>query len=185
MVKKAVEANTYNSKFFIYTDAGAWREKVFSKWPDYNFVKEVAEQIKDLPLFGQVGYGVYNYPWDDIIQATWFAGSAKALIEYEHQYYKVHDERVDRNLFVGKEQPLMTLVVFGPDRFGRRRRLNSSRIHMWELTGANWICGDKWFVFEKYFAQKDDYTCGKDRLSLLKKPDDLYTVDGYTIPGRK
>ena len=81
MVMKAVEANTYGSQFFIFTDAGAWRLKVFQKWPDYNFVKQVSEQIGDSPLFGQVVYGFRNYPWDDLIQATWFTGSAKSLVQ--------------------------------------------------------------------------------------------------------
>ena len=62
MLKKAIEANTYNSQFFIYTDAGAWREKVYPNWPDVDFVKQVSDEIKDLPLFGQVGFCMYNFP---------------------------------------------------------------------------------------------------------------------------
>ena len=28
--------NFYNSSFFIYTDSGAWRDGVFTNWPDVN-----------------------------------------------------------------------------------------------------------------------------------------------------
>ena len=178
IAKKVADENPYGSAFFIYTDSGAWREKVYPMWPDVSFVKQVAATIHDLPLFGQVGYGVYNFPWDDIIEATWFAGSAEAFALYYEKYYKVHDERLDKDMFIGKEQALMNLVVFGPERSGTNRLLNSSRIHFWEMSE----CGDRWFLYQKYFAQSDDYTCGKDRLPLLQKPNQLYTVDGFSIP---
>ncbi len=63
LVQKVADANPYNSQFFFFTDAGAWREKVFAKWPDYNFVKQVSLTIGDLPLFGQIDFVVNNFPW--------------------------------------------------------------------------------------------------------------------------
>jgi hypothetical protein len=41
---------------------------------------------------------------DDLIQATWFAGTARALNQYAEKYYTVHDERIAQNMFIGKEQ---------------------------------------------------------------------------------
>ncbi len=78
-------------------------------------------------------------------------------------------------------QALMNLVVFGSDRMGNSRRLNSSRVHIWELN-EKYSCGDKWFVYQKYFAQKEDYPCSKvSRLAVIRKYEHLHTVDGRTI----
>ena len=98
---KVSEMNLYNSDYFIYTDAGAWREAIIPQWPDVSFVRKVAAKTRDLPLFGQVGTRYYNFPWDNNIEGTWFAGSSKALLDYEEVFYSVHDTRMENNQFMG------------------------------------------------------------------------------------
>lgn len=46
--------NPYKSKFFIYTDSGAWRVKKFSNWPDENFIQNVSKKIGERILYSQV-----------------------------------------------------------------------------------------------------------------------------------
>ena len=178
---RAARENKYKSKFFLYTDAGAFRGETISRWPNVHVVRQVAKKIDDYPLFGQVNFLVNNYPWDDLIQGTWFAGTARALADFERAYYTVHDKRIDDGLFVGKEQALMNLVVFGDDETRTKRYINSTRLKLWELKE----CYDEWFVYQLYFAGDSYYNCGRDRLSLISKYDEFYTGDEFYLGKRK
>ena len=72
-VCKIAELNPYNSEYFIYTDAGAWRyPDPVPNWPDVEFTKQVAKKTADYPFLGQVGLQFYNFPWDNLIQARIF-----------------------------------------------------------------------------------------------------------------
>ena len=181
VVGRAARENKYNSKFFLFTDAGAFRSRTIPSWPNVDVVKQVAKKVGDYPLFGQVNFLVYNFPWDDLIEATWFAGTVKALTNYEKAYYTVHDERIDAGLFIGKEQALMNLVVFGTDHTRTKRYINSTRLKIWEID----VCYDKWFVYQLYFADDSYFNCGRDRLSLISEYDEFYTGNHFHYGKRK
>ena len=119
---------------------------------------------------------MYNFTLDDLIQATWFAGSHNALTNYYKIYYNLHDERIDKDLFVGKEQPQMSLVIFGPERSGKNRLLNSTRLRLWDTN----ICADPCFFYQKYFTQPGGYKCDKDRMSMLQDQTPFDTMDRNT-----
>ena len=115
---KIAQENPFNSKFFIYSDAGSFRERFVAHWPDTEFIENsLIRKLNDRILFGQI------YTFDkfksskvlensDFIQGGFFAGTAKALQDFYTNYFSIHDERLSKGLFIGKEQILMNLVSF-------------------------------------------------------------------------
>ena len=55
LTRKAAELNLYNSTYFIYTDAGAFREqRIFGNWPNSTFIKhDLLKRTGDQMFFGQ------------------------------------------------------------------------------------------------------------------------------------
>ena len=56
LMKKVTQENPFKSKFFIYTDSGAWRNRKFNNWPDELIVKNVSKKLKNRILYGQIGF---------------------------------------------------------------------------------------------------------------------------------
>ena len=110
---KISQENPFNSKFFIYTDTGAFRERFVANWPDTDFIENsLLAKLNDRILFGQInGFGQFAET-QDIIEGTFFAGSAKALQSFYTNFFALHDQRLARGLFIGKEQDTMNLVSF-------------------------------------------------------------------------
>ena len=103
-VNKVVEQNPYQSEFFIYTDAGAWRDRAIPDWPDQTFVKEVKAKMggKGL-LFGLISMKHHEWPgWRDAVEGTFFAGTAEELTEYQKVFFQIHDKLLDAGRFIGK-----------------------------------------------------------------------------------
>ena len=109
---KIVEINPYNSEFFIYTDAGAWREKAIPKWPDVSFVKKVAQKTQDMMLFGQLEIMIHYSPWDNVLEGTFFAGSGQAISKYQGTFYDLHDARMDNNQFMGVYKIINSILLY-------------------------------------------------------------------------
>jgi hypothetical protein len=147
--------NPYNSEFFIYTDSGAWRGKVLANWPDQVFVRELAEKLDQRILYGQVGKS------NDIIQGTFFGGSLEAVVNVYDEYFRVHDEWLDKGLFVGKDQNLMNELAFSS-----RSRSLVARLKAYDLNcNRNY---DAWFFYQYYFANLSFYICeNENKLDIL------------------
>ena len=100
--KKASDTNPFGSKFFMYVDAGSWRDgRSTADWPNASFVKEVADQVGDRIVFGQVGEATGS-EYNDTIQGGFFAGTQTALAGFKDAYYALHDQKLDNNEFIGK-----------------------------------------------------------------------------------
>ena len=141
--------NFYNSSFFIYTDSGAWRDGVFTNWPDVDQVKRIHNKIGDKFLSGEIE--TFKTPTDLSIEGTFFAGSRNAIKEYASEYYRVHDERLDNLQFVGKDQTNMNIVTFV-----------TKKELVVRLITKNLNCSknyDKWFFYQYYFASDQEYIC--------------------------
>lgn len=54
LVAKVTRLNPYNSNFFIYTDSGAWRQRVLANWPDQKFVRNLKRNLGNRILYGQI-----------------------------------------------------------------------------------------------------------------------------------
>lgn len=70
LLEKISNLNSYNSKFFIYTDSGAWRERIFTNWPCEEFISDLIQKLDNRILYGQVGvtHNSKFFPDLDLIQ---------------------------------------------------------------------------------------------------------------------
>ena len=93
MLQRGVEMNPYNSQFFIYNDAGAWRDWETREWPDNSFIRDqVVPRIGDRMLLGQLRSHVTGYHcWHFVIEGGFFAGTAQAVTQFFTNYYRIHD----------------------------------------------------------------------------------------------
>ena len=100
IAKRATEMNPYNSRFFIYNDAGAWRDWETKNWPDTRFIQnEIQPRIGDRPLLGQLRehkIGADYHCWYLVIEGGFFAGTHKAIVDFYHNYYRIHDDMLSK-----------------------------------------------------------------------------------------
>lgn len=109
-----------------------------------------------------------NY-FNDIIQGTFFAGTAKALKNFYENYFKIHDTMFLNGDFVGKEQNLMNLVAF------KHYNDTAVRLRAWHL---NCTYGyDGWFFYQRYFSVNSTLHCTKFRERLLLEPGQIDVTD--------
>ena len=107
ITQRVVDMNPYKSRFFIYNDAGAWRDWETREWPDNEFVKQVEAKIGDRMLLGQLHEQHNGYHcWHAVVEGGFFAGTAKAVAAFDKAYYDIHDASIvktDKNeQYVGK-----------------------------------------------------------------------------------
>ena len=160
ILAKASEMNEYNSEFFMYTDAGAWREKAFTDWPHEEFVRNVSQRLNDRMLFGQVydKRRLFNVGQDHI-EGTFFAGSKLAIAAYERAFYDQHDLWLQAGFFIGKDQTMMNMLAFVT------HKESIVRLQAWDAAQG---CCNRWHFYQRFFAQPKQYNCRvHDRLSLL------------------
>lgn len=165
LLDKVARLNPYKSNFFIYTDSGAWRNKVFPNWPDIEFVKTLETKLDNRILYGQVAepqkfFLSEKFPIKkNFIEGTFFAGTAKAIRKIYEHYYDLHDEWLDLGLFIGKDQTLMNELT------NARAKYDIARLKANNLNCKQTY--DVWFFYQYYFAQPYDYICYEDKLSLV------------------
>lgn len=162
--------NTYSSKFFIYTDAGAFRKEALLNWPDSKIVSQVHNQIKDRALMGLIN-GLSYKPGtiNDYIEGGFFGGSKTAIENLFNNFYDIHDERFEKGLFVGKDQTIMNILAF------ERHKSSVSLLDAYKYSnnckcfgGSIFNCNyDKWFFFIPYFHSK--VSCEYDKIKMILK----------------
>ena len=47
ITNKIAQENPFNSSFFIYSDSGAWRDRVLYDWPNESFAIKIGQQLND------------------------------------------------------------------------------------------------------------------------------------------
>ena len=140
--------NIYSSKFFLYTDIGAFRKEIFANWPDVEHAMEISVGLRDRILFSQVRDSLPD-PYDvrgEYIEGGFFAGSSKALHFFYDKFYELHDEFLDLGLFIGKDQMMMNVMV--------KVRHADKICKLW-LESFRTQCvpkKDAWFVYQDYLA---------------------------------
>jgi len=164
---KIVEENPYNSSFFIYSDLGAWRNGAIENWPDDSFITILNEKLNDRLLFGQIVHvkdrNTFNVE-SNSIEGGFFAGSSKAINNFANLFYKIHDERLKDNLFIGKDQTIMNYIAY-------KTNLRVVFLRTWELYDCNLnksIIYDLWFFYQNYLSQIKYFNCDYEkRLTIL------------------
>ena len=161
IVNKTTHLNPYRSNFFIYTDCGAWRNKVFPNWPDLNLIGSLIPKLNDRILFGQINepYRKLIYIYTDHMEGTFFAGSTWAIRDFAQEFYRIHDEWLDKGKFVGKDQSLINSLTYvqTPHLIVK---LNSRPANC-----TKWF--DEWFFYQYYFAHDNQFICNVKKLSLI------------------
>ena len=96
MMRRVAEMNPYNSRFFIYSDAGAWKDPNIERWPDNTFVKALTNQrLGDSLLLGQLKPHDKHWScYDKMIAGTFLAGNAQAVAALDNAYYQIHDRMI-------------------------------------------------------------------------------------------
>ncbi len=153
----------FNSDFFIYVDAGSFRERIYANWPNLDFVEKVKSFVGNRILVGQVNpvsRDSYN-PSNDYIAAGFFAGSKIAVANWARSVYKLHDEMLANRLFIGKEQTLYNMIAL------EKNRNSTVKLKAYENN-----CVNPWWFFQLFLAQDEDSTCLKKKLSFLAEESD-------------
>lgn len=170
IVYKIAQENPFGSSFFLYTDAGAFRERPQPYWPDVKFISDVLKpRLQDRPLYGQIAKMDSFNEYNDVIEGTFFGGSAKALKTLYDDYFEVHDTKILRGEFIGKEQNLMNIVAF------KHHPQNIVRLRAWHLNCTNGY--NNWFYYQRYFSVNSSYYCTQHRERLLLNAGEMDVVE--------
>ena len=163
IVDKIAQDNIYGSSSFIYTDAGAWREKKHENWPDEKFVLDIQKKIGDKILFGQLHdekdlLKEEDFPDVDLIEGTFFMGSQLALNRFKNEFWRLHDEWIEAGKFVGKDQSIMNVLAFKSD-----FKSSVAKLNVWKMNCSFFIrlfrLVNPWFFYQYFFAAQDAYPC--------------------------
>jgi len=156
VANKIAQENPFNSEMFIYTDSGAWRSEPLLDWPNELFIKNVSNLIKDRILLSQISNSEnsVNFPFVEIIQGGFFMGSKIGISNFEKYFWKIHDQRFDQGLFIGKEQELMNIFTFKSSKSHLIARLKSSSSNCIKQV-------DIWFFYQYYLASNKYYACNE------------------------
>lgn len=161
MTKKVALRNPFNSSFFIYADAGAWREGITSEWPNIFFAKDLKNMLKDRILFSQIA-DTEQYPesdWVDIFEGGFFAGNREAIVNFSDSFWNIHDELLDKGHFIGKDQKIMNIYAI------QKNRDRVVRLRTWNVSCSRNY--DPWFFFIKFLGFATQFNCQDKRESLL------------------
>ena len=166
IVDKLAQENLYNSTAFVYSDSGAWRQQVLERWPDQSQVLNLIDRLNEKILLGQLcdvkecpDGKKRNFPDFDIIEGTFFMGSKKALNYFKEEFWSIHDEKLDKGEFVGKDQIIMNIFAFH-----NKTSSNSIKLDIWRRK-CNITFDNPWNFYQNYLAW--DYPCANNRESLL------------------
>jgi hypothetical protein len=163
---KIATENPFNSSFFLFTDIGAFRSSIIPDWPDNDFIQSLCFKLDYRILFGQINDFNDNlndqsdsFRTRDLMQAGFFLGTQIGIKNYKINYYNLHDEMLDKSMFVGKEQIIMNLYSF------KAYKNQTVRLRTWNVNCFQSY--DKWFFYQKFFALDKFYNCSDNKFSLL------------------
>ena len=166
ITNKITEVNPFNSHFFIYTDIGAFRDEIIPNWPDKNFTQSLSIRLKDKILFGQIQEFIHDsndfsdsFILKNLIEGGFFAGNKIAIKNFKNGFYKLHDQLLDRDIFVGKDQKIMNLYAF------KTNKNEAVRLRTWNINCSKPY--DQWFFYQRFLASDSLYKCFENKFSLL------------------
>jgi len=161
ITNKIAQENPFNSKMFIYTDSGAWRDEPLLNWPNELFIKNLSYLIQDKIFFGQISdsQNNFNFPLVDCIEGTFFMGSKVGIYNFEKYFWQIHDQRFDQGLFIGKDQTIMNILAFKSNKSHLIARLKARNTNCMKQV-------DIWFFYQYYLASDNYYACN-NRQELL------------------
>lgn len=169
ITNKIAQRNPFKSSMFIYTDCGAWRKKPILNWPNVSFIRHLSNDIlKDKILFSQISNFSLekskSFPVIDLIEGGFFMGSNKAISNLEFDFWKLHDERLVKGYFIGKDQTIMNILAYNSYNSSRSK---IARLQAWNsLTDCSFKI-DKWFFYQYFLANDEYYLCNGNKETLV------------------
>ena len=183
LVNRVIRENPFNSKYFFWVDIGSVRNPAWNtstEWPSLSRVKTIFKEHPDTPLFSMINppeVHMANWTTDHgpfqpfLMQGGFFGGSRVGVKRFVREFWKLHDDYVQKGHFVGKDESLMNtlLSVVMPD---------SLIIPSFKLDHGP--CQDIWFYFHQFMARDDQRFPGcqappaqsmKELLSEYYKPE--------------
>ena len=93
------------------------------------------------------------------MKAGFFVGTLPAIQKASENFYNLHDEWLDAGRFIGKDQMMMNELVFV------RKKSDYVRLRTFRLNCTTEY--DRWFFYQYYLAQANDFICSEKKISLL------------------
>ena len=84
-------------------------------------------------------------------------GNKNAIQWFENNFWNLHDSRMKKNYFIGKDETLMNLLAFEPKTMHSIVRLNAD----------NDCIHERWFFYQYFLASDYYYECFLNRNKLL------------------
>ena len=155
MLNRSTELNPFNSRFFLYMDAGAFRSRKyrFQAWPNLSTLLPLL--INDRYLLGMIAplprrlcplkYQVNDGPLKiDLIEGTFMAGSIDSIHWWTSMYYDTINDYRSKKFFIGKDQSVMNVLAL----------VYANRVNM--FLPFRLACDDVWFAFGPLFSQEEE-----------------------------
>ena len=178
LVNEVADLNPFKSEYFMWVDIGSFRSKSkITKWPNQARVSHVFSYSKDSMLFFVVSPprgSEQESSNGDYVEGTFYGGSIKAIKDYYDAFWKVHDKMLGDNMFAGKDQNIMNVIV-------RKRLVNFILIHSYNH------CINGWFYFQQFFAYDSeiDKSCYNEVVDITHwdgHNETTYSVDILSEP---
>jgi len=130
-LKKAIEMNPFNSDKFIWNDIGSLRcNRNIKRYPNDNKMK--FEKLNIVCLNNNFDKEYYQN--EVHLSGAIFGGHRDIILELHDKYYQVFQDYIDKGLFIGCDQQMMTtLLMRNKEKF-------------------NLIFSKDWFYFYRYFS---------------------------------
>ena len=162
------QINEFNSKFFIYTDIGAFRWNFHIDWPDQRFVRLLSAHLNDRILIGQVRPKLLKKAGrltsEIFIQAGFFAGSAKAVRHFSDAFYRLHDVMLRSNEYGGEEQKTLNLMTLDES---YKQNIVALKAYSTETNCSdNRLKYYEWYAYQLYFANHEFTYCMNHEFKL-------------------
>ncbi|CAF4116459.1 unnamed protein product [Adineta steineri] len=153
ILNRSVELNPFQTKYFLYMDAGAFRSSNyrFEQWPYEPSIHSILANNRLLlgmisPLsrqFCPLSYTVNKDPiQDDLIEGTFIGGTSDVIHWWTSTYYETINNYISKNFFIGKDQYLMNAIAL----------TYPHRINM--MLSFRTSCGNEWFAFGPLLANQ-------------------------------
>lgn len=151
--------NPFNSKYFMWVDAGSFRQRSFIGWPAILKVAHAFQLCKhdSCVIVAKISAATVNLvnatdkrgSLGDVFQGGFFAGTRSGMLWWCIELFDLLNEHIRHGVFVGKDQTLYNQMTV--QNYWRTA---------WIASYALKHCGpDTWFAFEYVFADGDADGC--------------------------
>lgn len=151
MLKKSIENNYFKSDYFLWCDAGCFRNeltiKYYQQWPNLNKLKENKDKltllnIEDFQFIEISSLDLVDFTRKNRVGGGIFGGHKEICLKWHKYYYEMLNKFLKNDLFLGKDQSIMANVYI------ESLRMDDNFINLVNIP-QNYQ-KDKWFFLQDY-----------------------------------